>query len=378
MSTLLLPELKTCPAVFAVRDTYQIMVPVKSDLLFWVTVGDKTYYDHSNGIIRSSTRMHRVTVPKEKLDEAGAYTISYRKIIDRKPYFPETEEECTATYTFRPVPNEGDVHIYHLSDTHGKFEYPAKAADFFGDELDLFVLNGDVPDHSGSVENFDLIFRLCESATHGERTCIFSRGNHDTRGFYAENIAEYTPTENGHSYFSFRVGSVWGMVLDCGEDKPDTHAEYGHTVCCHAFREEETEYLKKVLALPATEYGAPGVKYRLVIAHNPISFTDKPPFDIEQPLYSEWLSMLDASAKPQLMLCGHLHTTEVSLAGGRIDQKGQICPVVVGSRETVDPETRKCNGFIGCAVTLTEGKAIVRFTNAEKKVLEETILPLAD
>ena len=34
----LLPEFKTCPAVFAVGTDYQIMVPVKSDVLFWVTL----------------------------------------------------------------------------------------------------------------------------------------------------------------------------------------------------------------------------------------------------------------------------------------------------------------------------------------------------
>lgn len=374
--TPLLPELKTCPAVFAVGDEYQIMAPVKSDLLFWVTVGDKTYYDHSNGIIRSSTRMHRVHVPMNALNAAGSYTVTYRKIIDRKPYFAETEEPASATYAFRPVPNEGDIHIYHLSDTHGHFEHSAAAASYYGDALDLLILNGDVPDHSGKVENFDLIFRLCEAVTHGERTCLFSRGNHDTRGFYAENIADFTPTQNGRSYFSFRIGSLWGLVLDCGEDKPDTNAEYGHTVCCHAFREEENEYLEKLLAQPSTEYAADGVKYRLVVSHNPISFTDKPPFDIEQPLYHAWLSLLDKTAKPQLMLAGHLHTTEISLKGGRIDHKGQICPVVVGSRFTRNAQTKQIDCFVGCAVTLTEGNAVVRFTDSTGTVLEETTLEL--
>lgn len=96
-SPALLPEFKTCPAVFAVKNDYQIMVPVKSDLLFWVTVDGKNYYDHSNGIIRSSTRMHRVNVPMCALDKTGEYTVTYRKIIDRKPYFAETEEPVSAT-----------------------------------------------------------------------------------------------------------------------------------------------------------------------------------------------------------------------------------------------------------------------------------------
>ena len=103
MNTFLLSELKTHPAVFAVKDEYQIMVPVKSDLLFWVSVNGKKYYDHSNGIIRSSTRIHRVHIPMTELDSACEYTVSYKKIIDRKPYFPETEPEVSAVYRFRPI-----------------------------------------------------------------------------------------------------------------------------------------------------------------------------------------------------------------------------------------------------------------------------------
>ena len=49
----LLEEFKTAPAVFAVGNEYQIMVPVKSELLFWVSVGDQAFYDHINGIMRS-------------------------------------------------------------------------------------------------------------------------------------------------------------------------------------------------------------------------------------------------------------------------------------------------------------------------------------
>lgn len=375
MTTPLLSEFKTCPAVFAVKENYQIMVPTKSDVLFWVTVNGKNYFDHSNGIIRSATRMHRVNVPMSEIDAAGEYTVSYRKIIDRKPYFPETEPIESATYPFKPLAPEGKIRIYHLSDTHGTFDLPAQAGTYFGDDIDLLILNGDVPDHSGSVENFDLIFRLCEAVTGGSHPCIFSRGNHDTRGFYAENIAEYTPTENGHSYFTFRLGRLWGIVMDCGEDKTDDHAEYGHTVCCHEFREEETEYLKTIIKHADEEYAASGVEYRVVIVHNPFSFTIQAPFDIEQPLFSEWLRLLAENVKPQAMISGHLHTTEISEIGGKLDSKGQICPVIVGSREIVNKDRKKVD-FYGCAMTIDGGKMEVEFTNIRHEAVESHSIQL--
>ena len=336
-----LKELKTCPAVFAVGNEYQIMVMTKSDLVFGVKVGDKKFFDHSNGILRSSTRIHKVTVPMKLLDEAGEYTVFYRKIIDRKPYFPELCDEEGQTYKFRPLDFSKPINIYHIADAHGDGIYTTRAGSFFKEKLDLLILNGDIPNHSGDIENFNLIYELCENLTHGEIPCVFSRGNHDTRGFYAENIAEYTPTQNGKSYFSFRLGKLWGLVLDTGEDKPDTNAEYGGTICCHSFREEETAYIEQIIEDADREYNAEGVEYRVVISHTPFAYTQEPPFDIEQDTYKYWLKLLGENVKPDFMLCGHLHKIAVSHIGGEYDKKGQICLLSKGFRRQRKPANPK-------------------------------------
>ena len=80
------------PAVFAVDKSYQIMMPCEKAGLFFVKVRDKFYYDESNGIMRSRNEIHRVEVPMDELDEAGEYTVCIRPVIERKPYFTETEE----------------------------------------------------------------------------------------------------------------------------------------------------------------------------------------------------------------------------------------------------------------------------------------------
>jgi predicted phosphodiesterase len=363
----LLPEMKTAPAVFAVGNSYQIITPVKSDLLFSVTVGNKEYFDHSNGIIRSSGKIRKVTVPMDELDKAREYTVSYRKIIDRKPYFPLTEEKVSVTYPFRPI-GDGAINIYHISDTHGRLDAPASAGEYFGDELSLLVLNGDLPDHSGAVENFDLIYELCDRITGGEIPVIFSRGNHDMRGLYAESIENYTPTDMGRSYFTFRLGSLWGIVLDCGEDKPDSCEEYGYTICCHDFRLEESAFIENVIKNADKEYLAEGVEHRIAIAHNPFTHTSRHPFDIEQELYKKWTGYVKTMGA-ELVLSGHLHDTLVINPGDPIDSQGAHCPVIVGSKPLPD-------GFVGCALTLDRKNATVRFTNHEKEVLESKELKL--
>ena len=64
---------KLNPAVFAVDKNYQIMMPCEKACLFFVRVGNKYYYDESNGIMRSSNEIHKIEVPAKELDEAKEY-----------------------------------------------------------------------------------------------------------------------------------------------------------------------------------------------------------------------------------------------------------------------------------------------------------------
>jgi predicted phosphodiesterase len=347
------------------------MVPVKCDMLFWVEIGGEKYYDHSNGIIRSDTCIHRVSVPMELLDRAGEYSVCFKKIIKRLPYFTQSTGTKMQTYKFYPVNDDREINIYHLSDTHGNFGFSSKAGTYFGNNIDLLILNGDILDHSGKIKNFELTFRLCEAITGGEHPCVFSRGNHDLRGECAEKLADYTPNSNGKSYYTFRLGRIWGLVLDCGEDKDDSHKEYGSTVCCSEFRKEETEFLKQVAE--KGEYLDEGIAYRFVIVHSPFTCTFEPPFDIEQETYKEWAEILSEKIKPDVIVSGHLHETFVSKPGSERDNLGQPCAVVVGSK-AIKNKFGSVTDFIGCAMTLDGGKITVRFTDSEHNTLSTEVI----
>ena len=126
--------LKTAPVVFAVENEYQIMVYTTVPSLFWVKVGEEAYYDESNGIMRSMTEVHRVIVPMEILDEARSYTVCVRPIIERKPYFTETEPVKEYSYPFYPV--KGDrLRAYHIADAHNMIEEPVSCAERFRKEI---------------------------------------------------------------------------------------------------------------------------------------------------------------------------------------------------------------------------------------------------
>lgn len=376
-----LPKYMHClPTVMAAGKSYFIFVPFDDEVIMWVTVKDKTYYDDCNGIFRSNTRMHKVELPYEVLDEAKEYTVHYIKMIDRRPYCPISEEERSITLPFRPVPTDGEIKIYHIADAHNMVEEPISAGSYFGDKIDLLVLNGDIPNHSGDIENFNAIYEIAAAITKGACPVVFARGNHDTRGIHAEDMPNFIPTINGKTYYTFRVGSIWGLILDCGEDKVDGHPEYGVTVCFHQFRLAETEFIKNVIKNAKDEYEAEGVKHRLVVCHLVFTNTYDPPFDIEQDIYGEWARLLREHIKPDLMLCGHEHHTGIYHKGCERDKKGQACPVIIGSRPRfANPEKGRPAGFDGCALTLNEDKtATVVFNSHEGNIIKTEILNLKD
>ncbi len=341
--------LRYTPAVFAVGHEYQIMVPVTGQSLFRVRIGDRYFYDEQNGIMRSLCTIHRVAVPMELLDQEKKYIVCERELVDRKPYFPVTEEEVCTEFSFSPLPKE-NVRIYHIADAHNRVTEPVAGARVFGD-FDLLVMNGDIPNHCGEVACMDTVYKLAAELTRGTIPIVFARGNHDMRGYHAEEFADYTPNHHGHTYYTIRVGSLWILILDCGEDKDDSSSEYGFTVACRDFRLRQTDLIRRVIHDAASEYAAPGVTHKFVICHNPFPHRSHPPFDIEEETFTEWCRLLGEHVQPDLMLCGHLHRNIISPVGGELDQHGQPCTVITGSAVGQDYHE-------GCGLTLHPDKTV--------------------
>lgn len=357
----------TTPAVFVVGNEYQIMVRIKSPVLFSIIVGGKEYFDESNGIMRSKSQMHRVSVPMEELDKVGEYTLRIRPIVKRKPYFTKTKPVTEHYYSFNSIPEKG-MRAYHIADAHNNFAGAVNAAKTFGD-IDLLILNGDVIDHSGDPSKFDIIYKICQELTRGEKPVIFSRGNHDMRGNFAEKFAEYTPNFKGNTYYTFRLKNIWGILVDCGEDKADTNEEYGYTVACSQFRENETEFIKDVISRKDEEYEADGITRKLVISHVPFTRKEEPPFDSAEDTYREWATLLRENVRPDLMICGHTHRYAVIRQGDEADYLGQPCTIVVGS------QANKHKGYIGgCGFIFSEDETEVVFTDCNGETVGKAVL----
>lgn len=358
------------PAVFAVGNEYQIMIPAECESIMWVEIDGKRYYDASNGIMRSNTLVHKVVVPMAELDRAKKYSVYLQRVVERKAYFTETDLGEVRAFPFRPVKGN-HIRAYHLADTHNTVEEPVKAAETYG-EIDFLILNGDIPDHCGKEKNILTIYELVSRLTHGNIPVIFSRGNHDMRGKYAEKFAECTPGNHGNSYYTFRLGDIWGLVLDDGEDKIDSHPEYGNMICCHDFRERETEYIKAVIQNAEEEYEAEGVRHKIVVCHVPFTYQEeREVFDIERDIHARWVALLRDYIKPEMILCGHMHEQGIYECGGPKDSHGQSCAVIIGAGRHSSKEEEY---VAGAGLAFSSKGVEINFTDCHEKVLDIFLL----
>ena len=76
---------------------------------------------------------------------------------------------------------------------------------------------------------------------------------------------DYFPTPTGQPYYTLHHGKTFFIVLDGGEDKPDSDIEYGGLAAYDQYRIEEQQWLKKVVQGEAFK----AAKHKIVIVHIP-------------------------------------------------------------------------------------------------------------
>ena len=352
---------KMSPAAFVVNRTYQIMLYVTEPCVMWVQIGDKCFYDASNGILRSDTVVHRVHVPMEELDCAKEYTIYLRKVLERKCLYTELDNVETCTYTFCPVPQKGKVRAYHVADTHNWIEGTLAAAEKY-ETIDFLILNGDITNPFESMEDCSMIYRIASAITGGSIPIVFTRGNHEIRGAYAERFHEIVPNDDGRTYYTFQLGNIWGLVLDCGENKEDENPMYGDVSCSHVFRQEQTAFIKEIVSNAKEEYAKDGVLHKVIVCHYPFSirhYIRGEEYNIEQELYREWTELMNTYIQPDIMISAHTHHAGVVRKGDELDLHGLDCPVVIGA----EVKKKEPKYFAGSGFELTEDGIQVEFTD---------------
>lgn len=268
---------------------------------------------HVTGLEKGTTYRYRI-YSKEVTAQTNYY-VQYGKtaasnVYDVKPFYFTTFDN-----------NKKSVSFTVVNDIHGNNEMLAALTDNVRKDKNDFVLfNGDmVTTFASGQQIFDGFLTTAVKGFASEIPFFYARGNHETRGLFFAHYRDYFPSSTGQTYYSFQAGPVFFIVLDGGEDKPDSDIEYNGLGGFDTYRAQEAEWLKETLDSDACKNAA----YRVVVIHIP-------------PGYSAWYGPIEAKrlfvpllndANIDLMLCGHLHKHLYVPAG----ENGCNFPVLINS-----------------------------------------------
>ncbi len=285
--------------VYAVEDDYQIVFSTNDKAIAWVEIGEEKYYDLYAGSMKSEDKVHKITVPQEALDEAKGYSIHAQKMIYRGPFGGYLGKEIEESYSFKPVDSSDGLVYYSMSDVHHSREGAVNAALSVKD-LDFLVMLGDNTGMVDREEDAQFANLLAHDVTGGEIPVVYARGNHEIKGFYAEELYKYVGSENGNFYYWFTLSDVFGITLDIGEDHDDDWWEYYGTAKFELYQKEQSEMLEELIeAKPYEDYS-----YTLVACHIPIQLINNK--YNHSYIKTNWTALLN-EIKPDLALYGHHH-----------------------------------------------------------------------
>ncbi|MCT4590414.1 MAG: metallophosphoesterase [Carboxylicivirga sp.] len=261
----------------------------------------------SSGGIKNIGMYHKVTINNLKDDTKYAYRIYSREVeggvaLNRTVATRVYQREPLYFTTLNPDKKQSSCVV--LSDMH---ENPVKTAQLLDDvewnNTDFVLLNGDFINNFQKEENLYSVVDTCVDIFAKEIPLYIARGNHETRGFKARNFDKYFHFPENRYYYTFSVGSTFFIVLDSGEDKPDSDIEYYGMADFDAYRDQQAEWLAGVVETEGFKKSA----HRIVFMHiPPYKGSRNNSWHGELEVRKKFVPILN-KAGIDLMLCGHTH-----------------------------------------------------------------------
>lgn len=298
------------------------------DTHFYLTERAK-YFSESYGF-KVADSIHFVTIKDLEPNTTYRYRVYSQEVLSHigtKVLYGSVT--ATNVYRAQPIafttsnPEKNDISFLVLNDLHGNNELMENLLkDTDWGKTDLVFFNGDMTNDIRSQSQMfgDFLDKAVELFAKGT-PMYYARGNHETRGNYATTFPMYFPSPTGQLYYLLRQGPICFVVLDCGEDKPDSDLEYSGIVAFDNYRARQAEWLESALKKRDFLDAA----YRVVIIH-------MPPFGGwhgEKEIETKFVPLLE-KAGVDVMLCGHLHRHIHKKAGD-----GQNFPIIANANRAL-------------------------------------------
>lgn len=290
------------------------------------------HFDTTNGV-KNTSLLHVVKVTGLKPGTSYRYRVYVTEVLDHKGVEVTYGKTDATDVYYAKAPcfrtndtSKPEASFAVINDIHGRTkDIPAlmNAADY--KNKDLVIFNGDMLTQlRNESELFSGFMDVSVELFAKEKPMYYARGNHETRGLFATSFQHYFSPKESHLYYMFSQGPVCFIVLDTGEDKPDSDIEYSGITDYDNYRTEQAEWLRQ--AVKSDEFRK--AKYKVVIAHMPPQ-PIKELWHGPQEVLEKFVPILN-EAGIDVMLSGHLHRYIPCQPDARVK-----FPVIVNSLDNV-------------------------------------------
>ena len=290
----------------------------------------RKYFASANGLKKQAT-VHNVRIDGLKPAVTYRYRVYSQEVLSHESYIVHYGN-VAATRAYRAklpafTTNNKAADILNfavINDIHqrnGVMKNLLNQVDW--KNADCVFFNGDMQNNSRSEEQIFTSFMDTATQIFADHIPMYyARGNHETRGEFASEFPKYFPTESGRLYYIVRNGPVCFIVLDTGEDKPDSDIEYSGITDFDEYRTQQAAWLKE--ALKSSDYVT--APYKVVVGHIP-------PFGGwhgEKEVADKFIPLLN-EAGAQIMIAAHLHRSLKKMQGAG----GAQFPILVNSNNSI-------------------------------------------
>lgn len=300
----------------------------------WVEYGtDTTQLKRARAIVDGqvvcNNKLHKIRIPDLQPGRKYYYRVCSQEMLLYQAYkkiFGNTARSEFSEFTL-PATNVDSFTTIIFNDLHQHTKtFRALCKQIQHINYDFVVFNGDCVDDPVDHEQATSFISELTEGVHSDRIpTFFMRGNHEIRNAYSIGLRDHYDYVGNKTYGSFNWGDTRIVMLDCGEDKPDSHWVYYDLNDFTRLRNEQVDFLKKELS--AKEFKK--ANKRILIHHIPLYGNDGVNLCADL-----WTKLLE-KAPFDVSLNAHTHEYAFHPKG----ELGNNYPVIIGGGYKMDSAT---------------------------------------
>lgn len=300
----------------------------------WVEYGtDTTQLKRARTIVDGqvvcNNYLHKIRIDGLQPGQKYYYRVCSQEILLYQAYkkvFGNTAQSSFSEFTLPEMDTDSFTAIV-FNDLHQHTKtFRALCKQIQNIDYDFVVFNGDCVDDPVDYNQATTFISELTEGVRGDRIpTFFMRGNHEIRNAYSIGLRDHYDYVGNKTYGSFNWGDTRIVMLDCGEDKLDSHWVYYGLNDFTQLRNEQVDFLKKELS--AKEFKK--AKKRVLIHHIPLYGNDGVNLCADL-----WTKVLE-KAPFNISLNAHTHKYAYHPKG----ELGNNYPVVIGGGYKMDGAT---------------------------------------